>query len=151
MSDIIEKLEAVHKRVLAGEIIPKGEAQRLKRQIEQSEGYWEANHPYHNDLGQANFRLTGHVLGLDEIEADQARDNYGYGHDTEAESKEIDALRVKLTDADSKAPSLVTDDERESVAAMRAKFNTSYFKMRFTHHKIMAITQKALYWSTDRS
>jgi hypothetical protein len=79
------------------------------------------------------------------------RDNYGYGHDTEAESKEIDALRVKLTDAESKAPSLVTDDERESVAAMRAKFNTSYFKMRFTHHKIMAITQKALYWSTDRS
>jgi hypothetical protein len=68
--------------------------------------------------------LTGHVLGLDEIEADQARDNFGYGHDTEAESKEIDALRVKLIDADSKVPSLVTDEERESVAAMRAKFNT---------------------------
>jgi hypothetical protein len=120
----MEKLELVHKRVLAGEVILIGECERFKRQIEQAEGYWDERHPDHNDLVQANFRLTGHVLGLDEIEADQARDDFGYGHDTEAESKEIDALRVKLIDADSKAPSLVTDDKRESVAAMRAKFNT---------------------------
>lgn len=69
------------------------------------------------------------------------------------------AADAKTTSKDLFEFTQVVDGVYAAVAAPQYKVNsnaaviltTSYFKIKFTHHKMMAMRQKALSWSTERS